>query len=58
MSSTCGPTVFYHDISDWISRDYYAEDFQGDTVYVNVEDVEMQGFELGIRWTPLPGTGR
>ena len=48
---------FYHDISDWISRDYYAEDFQGDTVYVNVEDVEMQGFELGIRWTPLPELG-
>jgi outer membrane receptor protein involved in Fe transport len=48
---------FYHDISDWISRDYYAEDFLGDTVYVNVEDVEMKGFELGLKWTPIQSLG-
>lgn len=44
---------FFHDVSDWISRDYYADDFVGDAVYVNVEDVEMQGVEVGIRWMPM-----
>lgn len=45
---------FFHDISDWISRDYYAEDFVGDAVYVNVADVEMRGVEVGIQYTPVP----
>lgn len=45
---------FFHDISDWISRDYYgAEDIYIDEIYVNVEEVEMRGFEAGIKYTPL-----
>lgn len=44
---------FYHDISDWISRDYQEEDFRDD-VYINVEDVEMKGAEIGVKYTPIP----
>ncbi|MFP4393336.1 MAG: TonB-dependent receptor plug domain-containing protein [Desulfohalobiaceae bacterium] len=43
---------FFHDISDWISRDYYEEDYWDD-IYVNIEDVEMLGAELGVEYTPL-----
>ena len=45
---------FYHDISDWISRDYQEEDFRDD-IYINVEDVEMTGAEIGLRCTPIRG---
>ena len=44
---------FHHDISDWISRDYYEDDFTGEAVYINVEDVDMYGFELGVQLTPV-----
>ncbi|MBA2883130.1 outer membrane cobalamin receptor [Desulfosalsimonas propionicica] len=44
---------FYHDISDWISRDYKEDDFRDD-VYINVEDVEMKGAEIGLSYTPIP----
>lgn len=44
---------FYHDISDWISRDYQEEDFR-DAVYINIEDVEMKGAEIGLKLTPMP----
>jgi iron complex outermembrane recepter protein len=40
-------------VSDWISRDYYADDFVGDQVFVNIADVEMRGAEVGLRWTPM-----
>lgn len=39
---------FYHDISDWISRDYYEDDYSGNEIYANVEDVSMKGFEAVI----------
>ena len=44
---------FHHDISDWISRDYYEDDYTGEDIYINVEDVEMYGLELGIELTPM-----
>ena len=44
---------FHHDISDWISRDYYEDDYTGEDIYINVEDVEMYGVELGIEVTPM-----
>ena len=44
---------FHHDISDWISRDYYEDEFTGERVYTNVEDVDMYGFELGLELTPM-----
>ena len=40
---------FYHDISDWISRDYYEDDFTGDEIYMNVEDVTMVGIETSAK---------
>jgi iron complex outermembrane receptor protein len=40
---------FYHDISDWISRDYYEDTFTGNEIYVNVEDVSMLGFETSVQ---------
>ncbi len=39
---------FYHDISDWISRDYYEDDYTGNEIYTNVEDVTMQGVEATL----------
>ncbi len=36
---------FYHDIADWISRDYYEDDYTGIEMYDNVEKVAMLGFE-------------
>jgi outer membrane cobalamin receptor len=42
---------FYHDISDWISRDYYEEDYSGNEIYMNVEDVAMMGFETSFKAT-------
>lgn len=39
---------FYHDISDWISRDYYEEDYTGIELYDNVENVSMLGFETSM----------
>ena len=36
---------FYHDIADWISRDYYEDDYTGEELYDNVEKVSMLGFE-------------
>ena len=40
---------FYHDISDWISRDYYEDTFTGNEIYLNVEDVTMLGFETWLQ---------
>ncbi len=39
---------FYHDISDWISRDYYEDDYTGVELYDNVEDIRMMGFETSM----------
>ncbi|MDX9786084.1 MAG: TonB-dependent receptor [Desulfobacterales bacterium] len=39
---------FYHDISDWISRDYYEEGYSGNEIYMNVEEVAMQGVEASL----------
>ncbi len=39
---------FYHDISDWISRDYYEDDYTGVELYDNVEEVSMLGFETSL----------
>jgi outer membrane receptor protein involved in Fe transport len=44
---------FHHDISDWISRDYYEDAYTGERVYTNVEDVDMYGVELGVELTPM-----
>ncbi|MGB9498460.1 MAG: TonB-dependent receptor plug domain-containing protein [Dissulfuribacterales bacterium] len=43
---------FYHDISDWISRDYYEEDYTGIELYENMEKISMKGFEAGLYFTP------
>ena len=39
---------FYHDISDWISRDYYTDSYTGNDIYTNVEDISMLGVEAGM----------
>ncbi len=39
---------FYHDVSDWISRDYYEDGYSGVELYDNVEDVTMLGFETSL----------
>lgn len=39
---------FYHDISDWISRDYYEDDYTGNDIYTNVEDISMRGIETSM----------
>ncbi len=39
---------FYHDISDWISRDYYEDGYTGNEIYTNVEDISMQGIETSM----------
>ncbi len=54
VTKAFGPRVtadvsgFYHDISDWISRDY-VQNLVGDDIYSNVEDVSMLGFETSIK---------
>jgi len=45
-------SAFYHDISDWISRDYYEDDYSGIELYENIEDISMKGFEAGLYFTP------
>ena len=39
---------FYHDITDWISRDYLQDPATGNDIYMNVEDVTMMGFETSL----------
>ena len=39
---------FYHDISDWISRDYYEDSFSGREIYTNVEEISMLGLESSL----------
>ena len=40
---------FYHDISDWISRDYYEDEYTGEELYDNVEyRYSMLGFETSM----------
>ncbi len=39
---------FYHDISDWISRDYYEDSYTGVEVYDNMEEISMLGFETSM----------
>jgi iron complex outermembrane receptor protein len=41
---------FYHDISDWITRESPLNPFDQ---YINYEKVEMLGAEVGAVWTPL-----
>jgi outer membrane cobalamin receptor len=43
---------YYHDISDWISRDYYTDDFTGEELYDNIEEISIAGFEAALRLTP------
>ena len=38
---------FYHDIGDWISRDYYTDEDDND-IYMNVEEISMIGFETAV----------
>jgi outer membrane cobalamin receptor len=45
---TADVSGFYHDVSDWISRDYYEDDYTGVELYDNVEDVSMLGFETSL----------
>ena len=45
---TVGFSGFYHDISDWISRDYYEDEYTGEELYDNVEEVSMLGFETSM----------
>ncbi len=45
---------FYHDIEDWISRDYYEDDYTGEDIYINVEEITMQGFETALHFRPCP----
>ena len=44
--------AFYHDISDWISRDYYEDNYTGDEIYTNVEDITMSGLEANLAVEP------
>ena len=44
--------AFYHDISDWISRDYYEDSYTGDEIYTNVEKVAMAGVETNLAVQP------
>ncbi|MBN1833040.1 MAG: TonB-dependent receptor [Deltaproteobacteria bacterium] len=41
---------FYHDISDWITRESALNPFDQ---YINYENVEMLGAEIGAVWTPI-----
>lgn len=43
---------FYHDISDWISRDYYEDDYTGEALYDNMEEISMRGFETALHIRP------
>ena len=43
---------YYHDISDWISRDYYEDDYTGEALYDNIEDISMLGFEAAVNIRP------
>jgi iron complex outermembrane receptor protein len=45
---TADVSGFYHDVSDWISRDYYEDGYTGVELYDNVEDVTMLGFETSL----------
>lgn len=40
---------FYHDISDWISRDYLQDPITGNDIFLNVEDISMIGFETSVQ---------
>ena len=44
--------AFYHDISDWISRDYYQDDYTGAMLYTNTEDIAMTGLEITLTAAP------
>lgn len=44
---------FYHDISDWISRDYYTASYTGDEIYTNTEEIAMTGVEVGLALSPM-----
>ena len=39
---------FYHDISDWISDDYYDDDYTGLKINTNTEEISMIGFETSV----------
>lgn len=43
---------YYHDISDWISRDYYEDDYTGEALYDNMEEISMRGFETALHIRP------
>ena len=43
---------YYHDISDWISRDYYEDDYTGEELYENIEEIDILGFEASMKLRP------
>ncbi len=50
--ATVDIAAFYHDISDWISRDYYEDDYTGAALYTNTEDIAMTGAEITLSVQP------
>ncbi len=43
---------FYHDIDDYISRDYYEDDYTGVDLYDNMAEMAMRGFETSLHLRP------
>ncbi len=50
--TTVDVAAFYHDISDWISRDYYEDDYTGEELFTNTEDIAMAGVEMNLAVVP------
>ncbi len=44
---------FYHDISNWITRDYNTDGKKGKGLYKNEGDVVIYGAEIGFRVSPI-----
>jgi len=43
---------FYHDIDDYISKDYYEDDYTGIMLYENMAEIAMRGVETSLRLRP------
>jgi iron complex outermembrane receptor protein len=44
---------FYHDVSNWITRDYNTDGSKGKGLYKNEGDVELSGAEVGFKAYPI-----
>jgi outer membrane receptor protein involved in Fe transport len=44
---------FYHDISNWITRDYNTDGSKGKGLYKNEGDIELSGIEAGFKAYPV-----